>query len=322
MMGDIVIVKKGSGKAPGRNLLAELIKNRTAYIMCLPCVLLLFVFNYLPMGALIIAFKNYKFNEGIFGSEWASPIYENIRFFFTSGYAFRVTRNTILLNLVFIASGVVFEVGFALMLTEIGSGVFKKLAQGFSFFPNFVSWIVVSVITYNLFKNNGGSINTLLVSLGQKRQDWYSNPGVWPLIMTLLIRWKGTGAGAIIYLASIVGIDTEYYEAAKIDGATRFKQITHITLPLLAPTVIIMTLLAIGHIMNADFGMFYSIIGENARLYPTMDVIDTFVFRSLRKYGDVGMSSATGLYQSVISFILVLASNMLARKYDRGAALF
>ena len=302
--------------------LAELYKNRIEYAMCLPGMLLLLLFNYLPMGALIIAFKNYKFSEGILGSAWVSPFYKNIEFFLTSGYAFRVTWNTIFLNICFIASGLVFEVGLALLLTEIRSKVFVKFAQGISLLPFFVSWIVVSVITYNLFKKTGGSLNTLLAAFGIKPVNWYFKPEIWPLIMTLISRWKSTGYGTVIYLASIAGIDTEYYEAAQIDGASRFRQITSITLPLLTPTILILTLLAIGRIMNADFGMFFSIVGENPSLYSTVDVIDTFVYRTLRQYGDVGMATAAGLYQSVIAFFLVLTSNLLVRKYDRSAALF
>ena len=302
--------------------IGELLKNKALYAMCLPGVILMFLFNYMPMAGLIIAFKNFKFDQGIFSSEWASPFYNNFIFFISSGSAFRVTMNTLFLNACFIISGVILEVGFALLFTEIGAKVFKKIAQGMSFLPYFISWIVVMILTYNIFNYEYGSLNGLLTAFGYERTDWYGSPKIWPFIMVIINRWKSTGYGMVIYLASITGIDTVYYEAAQIDGASRVQQIKHITLPLLIPTILIMVLLQIGRIMNADFGMFYSVVGDNARLYPTVDVIDTYIYRSLRKVGDIGMASAAGLFQSVIAFILVLASNLLTRKYDRDSALF
>ena len=174
----------------------------------------------------------------------------------------------------------------------------------------------------NLLGFDTGSVNTLLKELGLEKVDWYSQVALWPTLLTLFFRWKNTGYGAVVYLATLAGIDSSYYEAAQIDGATKWQQVKHISIPLLMPTVIILTLLQIGRIMNADFGMFYSMVGDAAQLYPTTDVIDTFVYRNLRVLGDIGMASATGFVQSVISFVLVVASNLVVRKYFKDSALF
>jgi len=300
----------------------ELYKNRSLYLFALPAMLLLFGFNYMPLFGLLIAFKNYTFDQGIFGSPWMDPFYHNFKFLFQSSQAFRALRNTLLLNGLFILGGIVTQVGFALMLNEIARRRFKKLAQSATFLPYFISWIVVGVFTYVLFNSEHGLLNGLLAGLGMQPIDWYSSPHLWPIILTLIACWKTIGYGSVVYLATLSGIDATYYEAAEIDGASRWQQIVKITLPLLRPTLIMLTLLALGRIMNADFGMFYAIIGDASLLYPTTDVIDTFVYRGLRVSGDIGMSSATGFIQSVLSFILVVGFNMIVRKMDRDSALF
>lgn len=303
-------------------VLRELYRNRTLLLMFLPVAALLLVFNYLPLAGLVIAFKNFDFGKGIFGSDWMHPLLNNFDYLFSSSVAFRAIRNTILLNALFIAAGLLFEVGLALLLNELRHKIFKRVAQSLTFLPFFISWIVVGVFTYNLLNYESGAINRLLVSLGFEAVDFYSLPGVWPLILTLALRWKVTGYGTIIYLAALTNVDNAYYEAASIDGATRWQQIRYISLPMLKPTVMILTLLAIGRIMNADFGMFYAMVGDATLLYPTTDVIDTLVYRSLRKSGDIGMASAAGFIQSVVAFVLVLGSNYLARRFDRDSAIF
>lgn len=300
----------------------EITKNFSLYSMVLPCVILLFLFSYLPLMGLIIAFKDYKFDAGILRSAWANPIFSNFEFFFGSGSALRAIKNTVFLNTAFILIGVIFEVGLALLLNEISNKPFKKITQSFTFLPYFISWIVVGVFAYNLFSYDTGAINSIIGIFGAEKVDWYSRPEIWPIIMVCVNRWKVTGYGAVVYLATISSIDGSYYEAAKIDGATRWQQIKHISLPLLRPTIFILTLLQVGKIMNADFGMFYGLVGDAAQLYPTVDVIDTFVYRNLRVVGDVGMASAAGFAQSIISFILVIGSNYIVRKYDRDSALF
>lgn len=300
----------------------ELATNKALYIMALPGILLLFLFNYLPMAGVIIAFKEFKFDMGILGSPWSKPLLNNFMFFFTSDSAIRSIKNTLLLNFTFIAVGVVVEVGLALLINEISGKTFKKITQSFTLLPYFISWIVVSVFAYNLFNYDYGILNSYVSIFGMEKIDWYSRTELWPVIMLILNKWKVTGYGTIMYLATLSGIDSTYYEAAEIDGASKFKQIFYISIPMLMPTVIILTLLQIGKIMNADFGFFYAIVGENSILYPSVDVIDTFIFRSLRKSGDVGMASAAGLFQSCISFVIIFISNWFARKIDDKSAIF
>ncbi|MBP3965667.1 sugar ABC transporter permease [Paenibacillus sp. DLE-14] len=304
------------------SFVSDLMRNHSLYVMFLPVGILLLVFNYLPLAGLIIAFKNYDFARGIFGSPWAQPILNNFDYLLSSDAASRAVRNTILLNGLFIAVGLVFEVGLALMLNEVRNKYFKRITQSITFLPFFISWIVVGVFTYNLLNYENGAINRIVEWLGFQPIDFYSEAGLWPLILTIAIRWKVTGYGTIIYLAALTSIDNSYYEAASIDGASRWQQIRFISIPMLRPTIIILTLLAVGRIMNADFGMFYAMVGDASLLYPTTDVIDTLVYRSLRKSGDIGMASAAGFIQSVVAFVLVLGSNYAARKVDKDSAIF
>ena len=300
----------------------EMKKNGALYMMFLPAAVFLILFNYLPLGGLVIAFKDFNFVDGMFGSDWMHPLFENFRFLFSSKSAIRAFVNTLVLNLIFIVMGVICEVGLALLLNEIRGKFFKKITQTFTLLPYFVSWVVVGAFIYNLFSTDHGIINSILEKFGHEGIGWYSEAGYWPTILTIINRWKLTGYGAIIYFATLSGIDSSYYEAAEIDRATRWQQIRYITIPLLTPTIIVMSLLSVGKIMNADFGMFYAVIGDSPMLLPTTDVIDTFVYRSLRQTGDIGMASAAGFVQSIISFVLVLASNMLARRYDKDSAIF
>ncbi|MBB6637248.1 ABC transporter permease [Cohnella thailandensis] len=303
-------------------VLRELIQNRQLLVMFLPVATLLFLFCYLPLSGLIIPFKDFDFSKGIFGSDWMDPLFNNFDYLLSSDVAYRAIRNTVLLNALFIAVGLLFEVGFALVLNELRNKYFKRITQSLTFLPFFISWIVVGVFTYNLLNYDNGAINRFLEWLGFEAVDFYSNAGLWPAILVIALRWKMTGYGTIIYLAALTSIDHSYYEAASIDGASRWQQIRYISLPMLRPTIIILTLLAIGRIMNADFGMFYAMVGDASPLFPTTDVIDTLVYRSLRKSGDIGMASAAGFLQSVIAFVLVLASNHAARKIDRDSAIF
>jgi putative aldouronate transport system permease protein len=303
-------------------VIRELLRNRTLLLMFLPVAVLLFLFNYLPLAGLVIAFKDFDFQKGIFGSDWMDPLFNNFDYLFSSSTAFRAMRNTILLNALFIAVGLIFEVGFALLLNEVRNKYFKRVSQSLTFLPFFISWIVVGVFAYNLLDFESGAVNRVLESIGFSPIDFYSEAGLWPLILTIAIRWKITGYGTIIYLAALTSVDNSYYEAASIDGATRWQQIRYISIPMLRPTIIILTLLAVGRIMNADFGMFYAMVGDASLLFPTTDVIDTFVYRSLRKSGDIGMASAAGFLQSIIAFVLIIGSNYAARKIDKDSAIF
>jgi putative aldouronate transport system permease protein len=310
---------QGPGK-PMASFGRELWRNRALYLLAVPGIICFLLFNYLPMFGIIVAFKNFNYRDGFFRSPWTG--FKNFEFFFTSSDAYTVTRNTIVLNVLFIMTSLVLQIGFAVLLNEVRAKAFKKLTQSFMFFPYFISWIVVSVFIYNFFHSEYGSLNRMLKSVGMHPVSWLVLPQYWTWILTVIYDWKWTGFGVIIYLAAIVGINEELFEAAEIDGARRGTQISRITLPLIMPTAVVLTLLAIGRIMLSDFGMIYGIVADNSALYPTTNVIDTYVYRALRHMGDIGMSSAVGLYQSVVGFILVLGSNLVARRFSEDGALF
>ncbi len=294
--------------------------HRSQYLMTLPGIVFFLVFSYLPMAGIIIAFKNYSIGSDILKSPWAG--FENFRFFFESGNALRVTVNTLYLNTLFIVFGLIAEVGIALFLNEIRNRYFKRISQSILLLPNFMSWIVISVIMQGMFSSGTGLINNVIVSMGGVEVNWYGRAELWPPLLVIFRVWKGAGFGSIIYLATIAGLDTEVYEAATIDGASRLQKITHITLPLLVPTAIMLTILAVGKIFYGDVGMIYGLTGDNPMLFRTTDVIDTYVLRALRSLGDLGMAAAVGLWQSVMGFAFVIGSNALAKRYEKDSALF
>ncbi|WP_159883155.1 ABC transporter permease [Paenibacillus puerhi] len=304
----------------GRAFFKELHKNKYLYALTVPALLYFVLFAYLPMFGMVIAFQDYNPIKGIFGSEFVGL--KNFDFFFTSNDWLLVTLNTLYLNTLFIVVGLAVQVAFAVMISEIGWKPFKRVTQSLMLLPYFISWPIVSMFAVSLFATEGGLINKLLVSIQLDPIAFYQNPEVWPATLVLLKVWKATGYGVIIYLATITSIDTEIYEAARIDGASRLQAIRHITIPLLGNTTILLLLLAVGHIFYGDFGMIYALIGDNALLYPTTDVIDTFVFRALRQYSDMSMSSAIGMYQSIVGFLLVLGANTVVRRLNKDAALF
>ncbi|GBF76503.1 sugar ABC transporter permease [Paenibacillus sp. 598K] len=288
-------------------------------VLALPAVIAIFVFAYLPMGGLILAFKDFRYNLGILGSQWVGL--KNFEFLFTSDTAFRITRNTLLYNATFIVTTMVAALIIAILLNEI-SKKWLKLYQTAMFLPYFLSWVVVSYIAMALFDQSNGFLNQLLQGMGMEPKPWYQDASVWPYILTLTNLWKAVGFSALIYYAGILGIDSSYYEAATIDGASKFQMALKITIPLLAPLLIILFIISIGNIFRADFGMFYFIPDDSKFIYATTDVIDTFVYRSLRQLGDVGMSAAVGLYQSVIGFFLVLGANLVIKKIDEDNSLW
>ncbi|MFC5404616.1 ABC transporter permease [Cohnella soli] len=298
----------------------ELIKNKVLYLMTLPGLLLILLFSYLPMGGLIIAFKDYRFDKGVFGSAWSGL--QNFEFFFSSQDALRVTFNTLYMNALFIVTGTVMSILCALLVIELKNKIGKKIIQTTLLLPYFISWVVVGYFVFALLNNQIGVVNQLLTRIGVGSIDWYSSPHYWPVILVLVSIWKNTGYSAIIYLAAIIGINEEYYEAARIDGANRFQEVMKITLPLIAPIISILTLIAIGKIFYADFGLFYNVPRNIGVLYSTTDVIDTYVFRALRNTGDIGMSSAVAFYQSTVGFVLVLFSNYIVRKINPENSLF
>ena len=303
-----------------RKLTSSTKDNTLFFLMCSPVILYVFIFSYLPMGGMIIAFKDYQYDLGIFKSPWVG--FENFKFFFQSDAAWTVTSNTVFLNFLFIIFGRIFGILFALLLFELTKNWAIKLFQSIFMLPYFISWVVVGFMTYSLLNPQLGMFNNILTSLGLDPIQWYSEPKVWPVILTFASVWKGVGVGCIMFYASLMSIDKGLYEAAEIDGASRLQQTYYISIPFLVPTFITLTILSIGELFRGDFGMFFNLTRDVGALYKTTDIIDTYVFRSLRVIGDVGMSSAVGLYQSVVGFILVISANALVRKIQSDSALF
>jgi putative aldouronate transport system permease protein len=298
----------------------DVVKYRTILLMLTPAVFFFLLFSYIPMVGIILAFKQYNYAGGVFGSPWNGL--DNIRFFFESGDAWRVTRNTALYNIAFIVINNFLQIFAAIMLFEVGGKWFKKITQSVLFLPYFISWVVVGAIAYNLLNYDIGTVNVILKGFGMEPIDIYNTPAYWPYILVVVSAWKGLGYGTVMYLAAITSIDTEMYEAAEIDGANIFQRIMKVTIPNLYPTVTILVLLAVGNIFRGDFGMFYNMIGNNGILFSATDVIDTFVFRSLITSNDIGMSAAAGVYQSVLGFLTIMLVNYAVRRYDKDRALF
>lgn len=303
-----------------KGLLIELKKNRAAYILLAPAVILVFILSYLPMGGIILAFKSFKYNLGIFGSPWVG--FENFRFFFISGTGWSVTLNTITYNVVNLVTLQFASVILAIFITESRNVYFKKVTQSMIFLPYFISWVVVGMLAYNIFNFESGIMNTVLKSFGLKPYNIYADTGVWRLVIPVVNMWKWVGYTSVIYIAAIAGVDQECYESADIDGANIFQKNLYITLPCISKSIIIMVLLNVGRILRGDFQMFYQLVGNNGQLFRTTDVIDTFVFRSLLTSSELTMSSAATFYQSVLCFFIIMAVNGLVRKFDKDSALF
>lgn len=295
-------------------------RNGTYMLMALPGVFLIFIFAYAPMPGIAIAFKNLKFNLGIWGSDWVGL--NNFGYLVATPLTGRVLFNTLFMNTLFIVSGTVGAILVALLMNEVHGRFRSRIYQSSMFFPNFLSIVIVSYFVFAFLSTDAGLVNNIIRSVGGEEVQWYSSPEYWPAILVIVNLWKGVGVGSIIYLATIISINPEFYEAAKIDGANKLQQIRFITLPLLVPVITILTLLAIGRIFYADFGLFYIVTRDTPALYSTTDVIDTFVYRALRQLGDVGMAAAAGLAQSLIGFVLVLVSNLVVKKIDPEKALF
>jgi putative aldouronate transport system permease protein len=302
-----------------KQLLKKVNKSKTLILMVLPAILICFLFSYLPMAGVVLAFKNYNYRDGIF-SPWVG--FNNFRFFFVSGKALEVSLNTILYNLLFLVTGTTSQILVAILVAEMSGKYYKKICQSFMFIPFFISWVVVSAFMYNIFNYDTGVANGILRQFQLEPVNIYSKPGYWYFILPILFVWKNVGYGSVLYLAAIVGFDVEYYEAATVDGANRFQKIFKITIPLLVPTIVILTLLSLGRILKGDFDMFYNIIGQNGLLYKTTDIIDTFVFRSIVQVSDIGMTAAVSFYQSALCLIIIVATNALVKKYHSDYALF
>jgi putative aldouronate transport system permease protein len=303
-----------------RTFFKTIVQHRILVLMALPAMLLTLLFAYIPMTGIVAAFKNLNYKQGIYFSPWVGL--DNFRFFVISGKAVTITINTVVFNLIFIATSTVFSIIVAILVAEMTGRYFKKAMQSFMFLPFFISWVVASSFMYNIFNVDNGILNTFLESIQADPVNIYGEPWYWYIIMPIARLWKYTGYNSVLYLAAIMGISSEYYEAATIDGANRFMNIRHITLPLLKPTIVMLLLLSLGGILRGDFDMFYNLIGNNSLVYMKTDIIDTFVFRSLIKNPDVGMSSAAALYQSVVCFAFITITNQIIRKTNKEYALY
>ncbi len=303
-----------------RDVFQDFKKNKVILFMLIPAVLYYFIFMYVPMAGIVIAFKRLDYAAGIFGSDWVGL--DNFKFFFMSGQALNVTKNTFLYNLVFIVVNTSLQITVSIFLSEMRNKYVKKTTQTLMLMPYFISWVVVGAFIYNIFNYEFGALNTVLKSLGLQSVDVMGTVGAWKYILVFFNAWNGVGYGSIVYMAAITGIDKELYEASELDGANIFQQIWRITIPSIKPTIIIMILLNVGSIFRGNFSMFYQIIGNNGLLFNSTDVIDTFVFRSLMKTQEVGMASAAGLYQSVLCFAIIMITNGIIKRVDSEYALF
>lgn len=286
--------------------------------LAIPAIVFFAVFSYAPMLGVVVAFKDFNVMDGVLGSPWNG--FDNFEFFVTSGAAGRVLFNTLYLNILFIAATTVVAVGIAVLINEIRLRYVKRALQSTVLLPYFISPIVISLMLQSFLQGIGGSggvVNDWLAGFGISPVAWYSTPGVWPLILTFLKVWQTAGYFSIIYLAAITAIPADVYEAGRIDGASNARLAWSITIPLLVPTILTLLVLAVGRIFYGDFGLIYAVVGNNGALFPTTDVIDTYVFRALRQLGDFGMTAAIGLMQAVIGCILVSATLLVHRHFSR-----
>lgn len=296
-----------------------IINNYEFWLLCLPAILYFIIFHYWPMFGAVLAFKDFNYAKGILGSDWAG--FDNFKLFFMSNDAWRITRNTLGYQAVFIITSTVASMTVALLLFEITNRKAIKTYQTVMILPHFMSWVIVGYITYILFNGEKGVFNQIIRFFGGDGVDWYSTPGVWPFILPVVNIWKGVGMSSIMYYAALMGVDDSIYEAAVIDGAGRFKQTMAISVPSLIPMMTILTIMAVGNIFRGDFGLFYQITRDIGALYPTTDVIDTYVYRGLRT-GDVGITAAVGFFQSLVGLAVVMFTNWLVKKIEPDNAMF
>jgi putative aldouronate transport system permease protein len=295
------------------------LRNQELLILSLPALIFILIFDYIPLAGNVVAFMRYRYDQGIFGSEWVGL--KNFEFFFTSNAALNVTRNTVLYNLGFIIITMVVALTFAILLNEIPRK-WAVIYQTVLFLPYFLSWVVVGYVADAFLDFRNGYANQMMVTAGQEPVRWYFEPRYWPYILNIVHLWKSVGFSTLVYYAGIMGIDETYYEAARVDGATKWQQVRYVTLPLLMPLVIILLILGLGNIFRGDFGLFFFIPKNSSFLYATTDIIDTYVYRALTRISDLGMGTAVGLYQSVVGVITVFAANWLVRRISREHALW
>ena len=291
------------------------------YMMLLPGFVYLVINNYIPMAGITVAFKQYNVRDGIYKSPNIGL--KNFEFLFKTNDAWLITRNTILYNLAFIVLDAVLAIAVAIILNEIVSKKAKQFYQTVILIPFLISMVVVSYLVFAFLSNGSGFINnTVLPALGLSSVDWYNQSKYWPYLLILVHVWKSLGYNCILYYATICGIDNSLYEAAAVDGANRWQRIKNVTLPSIKSTIIILTLMNLGNIFRSDFGLFYQVPMNSGALLEATNTIDTYVCRGLMQTNNIGMSSAAGVYQSIVGCILVLTANLIVRKIDSESSLF
>ena len=295
--------------------------------MVAPGALWLLLLRYLPMGGIILAFKNYKiypkdptFLNNLIHSKWVGL--DNFKFLFTTGDSWVMIRNTLAYNIVFIILGVIIPVAFAIMMSELSKKFVAKTYQTLMFFPYFLSWVVVSYFLNAFIDAQYGLIPMAQRAAGETAVSWYTTPGPWPYIIVFANLWKNVGYSTVLYLAAITGIDQTQYEAAAIDGASKWQQILHVTLPNLRTMIAILFILNVGKIFNADFGLFWNVPMQNGALFSVTQVIDTYIYRVLMNTGNIGQSTAAGLLQNIVGFICIIGANAVVKTIDSDSTLF
>lgn len=315
----MVKFNRSSRQKKGRNILGK--EDGTLFLMALPAILYLLIFAYLPMAGLVMAFQDLNISKGVFNSPFVG--FKNFEFLFSTTDAWVITRNTVAYNLVFIVVNLAISVTLSLMLSSLRSSKFAKTTQTVFMMPYFLSYAVVAIVVNAFLHRDSGVVNLVLRMMGYPGlTNWYHQTRIWPALLVFVNAWKGCGYQTVLYLAVISGISSDYYEAAVLDGATKFQQARFITIPHLRFIIGISLILSMGSIFRGDFGLFFNVTMDTGRLYPVTDVIDTYIYRALTYLSNVGMSTAAGLYQSVVGFVLVLLSNKVVNRIDPDSAMF
>ncbi|MBO0470179.1 sugar ABC transporter permease [Enterococcus sp. DIV0242_7C1] len=300
-------------------------RYKALILMAVPAMVWMIFFFYIPVLTNVVAFKDFHISpDGFIASLKESPWvgWENFKFLFSSNDAFLITKNTVLYNVTFITLNLVISVFFAIVMSELRNKRLVKVYQTMSLLPYFLSWVIIGYFVYAFLSPDKGIFNQWISSQGGTPINWYSEAKYWPFILVFIGTWKGIGYNSIIYFASVMGIDPTYYEAAMVDGASKWQQIKNVTIPQLLPLMTIMTILAVGNIFRADFGLFYNVPRNSGALYEVTSVLDTYIFNGLTATGDIGMTAAAGLYQSTVGFALLMITNGIVRRFDNESALF
>ncbi len=307
-----------------KNRIAELKSQLSLFILCLPGVVATFIWGYMPLSGLVLAFKDYKPRDGIWGSDWVDPIFKNFEILFVTGNMGRIIGNTVGYSIATIIIQIVVPVIFALLLFEVRQRWAVKLIQTFAIFPRFLSWVVVGFITYALLDINKGLINVMLGGFGIEAVAWYQFPEAWIFIIPIVSLWKVLGINSVMYYAALMGVDAQLFEAAELDGATKLQKIWHISIPCINNIIIILLILSLGSVFRGDFGLFYQIPRNSAAILSTTDVIDTYIYRAIAgtSGSSLEMSTAVALIQSIVGFICIVSANLIVKKIDNEKGLF